>query len=210
MGSSGKDPWIRPVSRSNGLPPRSVTASKYRLVSKRSINNGSWPSIGCSHSTGRKKVPRANRRRLPVPRDPEEERVSARVREYLDGAITSGDGRPLAVRAIARYVPCSPTTIYKYGLEKAIVKTARDLKKGSHHSARSATVADYETRLAAAKQEAVEWERKYRDLLNKLVLIEYHLRGHPAVNLDVIYATPPDRSEPYRPSSRRRSHHRRD
>ncbi len=147
------------------------------------------------------------------PSDSEQERVSARVREYLDGAITSGDGRSLAIRTIAHYVPCSPTTIYKYGLEKVITKTTRDLKKGRPRSARSATVAACETRLAAAKQEAVEWEKKYRDTLNKLVLIEYHLRGHPAVNLDIIYATPmppPDRSEPYRPSGHKRGYRRRD
>jgi hypothetical protein len=139
--------------------------------------------------------------------------VSARVREYLDGALTSGDGRSLAVRTVARYVPCSPTTIYKYGLEKVIAKTARDLKKGRTRSAKSTTDAAYAARLAVAKQEAAEWERKYRETLNKLVLIEYHLRGHPTINLDILYATPmplPDRSEPYQPSGRRPAHRRRD
>jgi len=71
----------------------------------------------------------------------------------------------------------------------------------------------YETRLAATKQEAAEWEKKYRDTLNKLALIEYHLRGHPTVNLDIIYATPmppPDRSEPYQPSGHKRGYRRRD
>ncbi len=86
-----------------------------------------------------------------MPRNSEQERVSARVREYLDGALTSGDGRSLAVRAIAHYVPCSPTTIYKYGLEKVIAKTARDLKKRHARPTRSTKVATYAARLAAAK-----------------------------------------------------------
>lgn len=148
-----------------------------------------------------------------MPREPEEDKVRSRVREYLDGALTRTDGRPLSVRAVARFVPCSPTTIYKYGLDKEIKKIADALKKGGRTPPRSKAPSAKE-RDKAARQEAADWKAKYEHVLAKLVLIEYHLRGHPGINLDEIYATPmtpPDRSKPYQPprESGRRSRKRR-
>lgn len=133
-----------------------------------------------------------------MPREPEEDKVRMRVREYLDGALTSTDGRSLSVRAVARFVPCSPTTIYKYGLDKDVKKTAGAIKKGGPTSPVRLAGEGHDK---AAQGEAAKWKAKYENVLAKLVLIEYHLRAHPSIDLDEIYATPmplPDRSEPYK------------
>jgi hypothetical protein len=141
-----------------------------------------------------------------MPREPEEENVRSRVRQYLDGALTSGDGRSLAVRTVARFVPCSPTTVYKYGLDKDINRVADALKKGESSSPRTKPRSTVEDRVRIAQQEAAEWKAKYENVLTKLILIEYHLKGRPGINLDELYATPmpaPDRSEPYQPRNPR-------
>ena len=139
-------------------------------------------------------------------RNSEEERVRVRVRKYLDGAVTNRDGRSLAVRAVAQFVPCSPTTIYKYGCEKDVEKTIGILKGGRISGQKSKKEKALEARTLAAEAKAAEMEKKYNNLLGRLIQIEYHLRGHPAVDLDAIYNTPippPDRSSPYQPTRNR-------
>ena len=130
--------------------------------------------------------------------------MRSRVRKYLDEAVLSKDGRPLNVLAVANFVPCSRTTIYHYGLNKDITRVAKKLKKDGNKQGKAES--DLEKRLAKAKEEAAGWKQKYLAVVEKLVHIEYHLKGHPSVNLDEIYATPipvPDRSKPYQSTSRR-------
>lgn len=137
-----------------------------------------------------------------MPRNPEEERVRSRVRKYLDEAVLSKDGRSLNILAVASFVPCSRTTIYNYGLDKEITRIAKKLKNDKRKKDES----DLEKRLRKANEDAAGWKKKYLTVVEKLVQIEYHLKGHPSINLDEIYATPipvPDRSKPYQSISRR-------
>jgi ribonuclease HI len=139
-----------------------------------------------------------------MPRNPEEAHVRKRVREYLDGAVLTKDGRPLSNKAVAAFVPCSRTTFYKYGQEKEVEKTRRALKGGGKNEQKTGREAELEALLLAAEARADEFEHKYNNLLTKSILVEYHLRGNPAVDLDAIYNTPippPDRSSPYQSSS---------
>lgn len=135
-----------------------------------------------------------------MPHVSEEENIRARVRAYLDGAVITRDGRSLKVRDVIKFVPCSPTTFYKYGLEKDVERTERALKDDPTGGEQSEKEAALEARALAAEAKVVDLEQKYNEVLGKLIHIEYHLRGNPAVDLDKIYSTPippPDRSSPY-------------
>lgn len=141
-----------------------------------------------------------------MPRKSEEERVRSRVREFIDQAIISKDAGRLNIITVAQTVPCSRTTIYKYALDKDITR-ARNRIKPSKGKSDKRDNSKAETALAKARAEASEWKKKYLGVVEKLVQIEYHLKGHPSINLDEIYATPipvPDRSKPYQ-STRRHS-----
>jgi hypothetical protein len=143
-----------------------------------------------------------------MPRKAKQEHVTRRVEEYLQAAFAnSGDSHPLDVRSVAAWVPCSPTLIYKYGLDIAIKRAAKRLARGRKDSPLARLKASYEARFRAARQEAAEWKQRYNDTLERLILVEYHLRGHTQIDVDRLYSTPmpvPDRSEPYMPSRRRR------
>lgn len=135
-----------------------------------------------------------------MPRLSEEENVRARVREYLDGAVITRDGRSLKARDVIKFVPCSPTTFYKYGLEKDVERTERDLKGDGPGCGRSEKETALEARALAAEAKAADFENKYNQVLGRLIQIEYHVRGNPSIDLDKIYNTPippPDRSSPY-------------
>lgn len=135
-----------------------------------------------------------------MPRLSEEERVRSRVREYLDGAVITRDGRSLNTRDVIKFVPCSPTTFYKYGLEKDVERTERALSEEVPEGGQSEKEAALEARALAAEAKAAGWEKKYNHVLTKLIKIEYHLRGNPSVDLDKIYnlpIPPPDRRAPY-------------
>lgn len=135
-----------------------------------------------------------------MPRVSEEERIRSRVREYLDDAAITRDGRSLKVRDVIKFVPCSPTTFYKYGLEKDVERAERALKDEPVDSEQSEKEAALEARALTAEAKAADLEKKYNEVLGKLIHIEYHLRGNPAVDLDKVYSTPippPDRSSPY-------------
>jgi hypothetical protein len=141
-----------------------------------------------------------------MPRKSEEERVRSRVREFIDRAVLSKDAHLLNVITVAQSVPCSRTTIYKYGLDKDIIRARKKIKRGPGKIGNE-DKPESEIALAKAREEAAEWKRKYLGVVEKLVQIEYHLKGHPSINLDEIYATPipvPDRSKPYH-STRGRS-----
>lgn len=126
--------------------------------------------------------------------------VRRKVREYLRGALAHpAERRPLDVRSVAAYVPCSPTLIYKYELDALVRRVGRRLTRAGALTPRGAARARLEVRLAAARQEAEAWQHKYRQVLARLAVIEDRLAAHHAIDLDALYANgprPADRSRP--------------
>lgn len=132
-----------------------------------------------------------------MPRKSQENEVRAEVEAYLAPALADlkGDARPLTVSAIARVHERSRETYYRYNLNERIdaVRKERERVQGGGRPKSSTHL-----KLEEARKDARHWEEMYRSTLERLVLIENHLRRHPTTDLDQIYRgmKKPNRSEP--------------
>jgi hypothetical protein len=110
-----------------------------------------------------------------MPRSSKEDEVRKRILAYLKTA-EAGDPSdfPIDVRNISRRVRCSPTTIYKYGLENEI-SAARKRQANNNPKARRASKRQKDKdAMRAARSEIEEHSKINKGLVARLALVEYN------------------------------------
>jgi hypothetical protein len=110
-----------------------------------------------------------------MPRSSKEDEVRKKVLAYLKTA-EAGDPSdfPIDVRNISRRVRCSPTTIYKYGLEDEI-SAARERQANNNPEARRASKRQKDKdAMRAARSELQEHSNINKGLVARLALVEYN------------------------------------
>lgn len=109
----------------------------------------------------------------------EQQRVSQAVSARLEQWDLQQDGR-LSLSAISRALRISRTTLRKYGIDRDVAEATRRLR------GRSRT----DGRIAALQSDVALWKARYEGVLEKLVRLEFHLRQHPAIDVDALLDKP--------------------
>ena len=110
-----------------------------------------------------------------MPRSSKKDEVRKKVLAYLKTA-EAGDPSdfPIDVRNISRRVRCSPTTIYKYGLEEEI-SAARKRQASKNPEARRASKRQKnKDAMRAVRSELEEHSKINKGLVARLALVEYN------------------------------------
>ncbi len=110
-----------------------------------------------------------------MPRSSKEDEVRKKVLAYLKTAEAGDPGEfPIDVRNISRRVRCSPTTVYKYGLENEI-SAARKRQANNNPEARRVSKRQKDKdALRAARFEIEEHAKINKGLVARFALIEYN------------------------------------
>lgn len=95
------------------------------------------------------------------------------MRAYVALAETAAAGdRPLDVRAVARAVGTSATTLYKYGLEREVHAAAERQRRHADASPARQEKLGYDARLVALRRELEAMETRNRALLGRIAVME--------------------------------------
>lgn len=110
-----------------------------------------------------------------MPRSSKEEEVRKKVLAYLKTAEVSDPADfPIDVRNISRSVRCSPTTIYKYGLEDAISASRKRQSDNNPEARRASKRQKNKDAIRAARSEIEEHSKINKGLVARLALVEYN------------------------------------
>lgn len=106
-------------------------------------------------------------------RPPEEERVRTAVAEDLAEARGSDAGAlPITVKAVAKRLGISRTTLYKYGLQQVIERAARDREASATDTPAAAERRAYSARLMALQEQCRLLQEQNRGLVAQIQIIE--------------------------------------
>jgi len=110
-----------------------------------------------------------------MPRSSKEEEVRKKVLAYLKTAEVGYPADfPVDVRNISRRVRCSPTTLYKYGLENEI-SAARKRQTNNNPEAQRASKRQREKdAIRAVRLDLEEQAKVTKGLVARLALVEYN------------------------------------
>lgn len=134
-----------------------------------------------------------------MPRSSKEDEVRKKVLAYLKNA-EAGDPSdfPIDVRNISRRVRCSPTTIYKYGLENEI-SAARKRQANNNPEARRASKRQKDKNaIRAVRSELEKHTQINKGLVARLALVEYNA-ARLGIDAEELYKPMP---KPIRSTSR--------
>ena len=110
-----------------------------------------------------------------MPRSSKEDDVRKKVLAYLKTA-EAGDPSdfPIDVRKIARRVRCSPTTIYKYGLEDEISAAQKRQANNNPEARRASKRQKDKNAIRAVRLELENLSKINKGLVARLALVEYN------------------------------------
>ena len=110
-----------------------------------------------------------------MPRSSKEEEVRKKVLAYLKTAeVGDPTDFPVDVRNISRRVRCSPTTIYKYGLEDDISASRKRQAANNPEARRASKRKRDKDAIRAVRSEIEEYSKINKGLVALLTLVEYN------------------------------------
>jgi hypothetical protein len=110
-----------------------------------------------------------------MPRSSKEEEVRKKVLAYLKTAEVGDPADfPIDVRNLSRRVRCSPTTLYKYGLENEISAARRRQTNNNPEVRRASQRQKDKDAIRAVRSEIEEYSQINKGLVARLTLVEYN------------------------------------
>lgn len=110
-----------------------------------------------------------------MPRSSKEAEVRKKVFDYLKTAEQGDPSKfPINVRNVARRVGCSPTLIYKYGLDAEIFSARKRQITNNPEARRTSKRQQDKNAMRSTRQELEKQVQVNKGLVKRLALVEYN------------------------------------